>query len=235
MPARNAIKIYVENGFYHVYNRGVNKSEIFLDAQDYAVFLSYLKQYLTLKDEKLNAQLLNDSSLSSTERNRIVKLLAICNYSQEITLLAYCLMPNHFHLLIQQKSTNSVSRFMSSLSLRYAAYFNRKYKRTGHLFQGVYKAVLLTDEGHYLHISRYIHKQALADSINNQDFPSSYPEYLGLRKTEWVHPEEILSFFSNSNPKLSYYDFLTEYNPIYDSADTERDNQIALYMNKNQE
>jgi putative transposase len=223
MPARNAVKCYVENGYYHIYNRGVNKSEIFLDWQDYAVFLSYLKQYLTTKNDKLTLQRLDDPEISAVERQKLSKLVALQNYSNDLTLLAYCLMPNHFHFFIQQKSLSSMNRFMSSLSLRYAMYFNRKYKRTGPLFQGVYKAVLLTDEAHYLHISRYIHKQALTYSTDGQDLPSSYPEYLGLRSTEWVHPEEILTFFSNSNPKLTYHAFVTEYNPVYDITTPELD------------
>jgi putative transposase len=224
MPARNAIKFYVENGYYHIYNRGVNKGELFGDSQDYVVFLNYIKQYLTAKDVNLTSQRLNDPQVSSVERQRISRLLVLQNFSQDITLLAYCLMPNHFHFFIQQKSPNAINRFMSALSLRYAMYFNRKYKRTGPLFQGVYKAILLTDEAHYLHISRYIHKQALANSSDQLDFPSSYPEYLGLRETGWVHPEEILQFFSKSNPKLSYGAFVTEYNPIYDLPEPEIDN-----------
>jgi putative transposase len=223
MPARNAIKCYVENGYYHIYNRGVNRGEIFSDSKDFAVFLNYIRQYLTPKDEKLTLQLLNNPEVSSAERRQISRSLALQNFSQDITLLAYCLMPNHFHFFLKQKSLIAMNLFMKSLTLRYAMYFNRRYKRSGPLFQGVYKAILMTDEAHYLHISRYIHKQAMADSVSGLDFPSSYPEYLGLRKTEWVHPEEILTFFSNSNPKLSYPTFVTEYNPIYDTGDAEID------------
>ena len=93
-------------------------------------------------------------------------------------------------------------------------YFNKKYKRVGSLYQGVYKAVLVDNEQQFLHLSRYIHKQALASqgqalrSYGEQ--PSSYPEYLGLRKTEWVHPEEILSYFSKVNPSLSYEEFVKQ-------------------------
>ena len=223
MPARNAIKCYVENGYYHIYNRGVNKSEIFMDSQDFAVFLKYVKQYLMPKNERLTLQLLNNPEVSSVERRRMAGGLALQNFSQGITLLAYCLMPNHFHFFLKQKSLKAMNLFMKSLTLRYAMYFNRRHKRSGPLFQGVYKAILLTDEAHYLHLSRYIHKQALADSVSDLDLPSSYPEYLGLRKSEWVHPEEILTFFSNSNPKLSYQAFVTEYNPVYGIGEAEID------------
>jgi putative transposase len=223
MPARNAIKYYVENGYYHVYNRGVNKNEIFSDSRDFAVFLKYVKQYLTPKDERLTQQLLNNTYVSSAERRRIAGGLALQNFSQDIILLAYCLMPNHFHFFLKQKCLNAMNLFMKSLTLRYAMYFNRQHQRSGPLFQGVYKAILLTDKAHYLHLSRYIHKQALADPASNLDFPSSYREYLGLRKSEWVHPEEILTFFPNSNPTLSYQAFVTEYNPIYDIGGAEID------------
>jgi putative transposase len=143
MPARNAIKYYVENGYYHVYNRGVNKNEIFSDSRDFAVFLKYVKQYLTPKDERLTQQLLNNTYVSSAERRRIAGGLALQNFSQDIILLAYCLMPNHFHFFLKQKCLNAMNLFMKSLTLRYAMYFNRQHQRSGPLFQGVYKAICI--------------------------------------------------------------------------------------------
>lgn len=204
MPGRNAIKQYIENGYYHIYNRGVEKRRIFQDKQDYPVFLNYLKEYLTPKDEKNLRLKLSDPDISSAERSKILRLLRMNNFTGEITLLAYCLMPNHFHLFIKQKSQNSIDKFMRSLCTRYTMYFNRKYKRVGTLFQSVYKAVLLESEEQFLHLSRYIHKQALVNQ------PCSYPEYLGLRRTEWIKPDEILSYFSVKNPALSYETFVKE-------------------------
>jgi putative transposase len=222
MPAKNAIKIYVENGYYHIFNRGVEKRNIFLDNRDYAVFIDYLKEYLSPKDEKNLFKLANDPQTSSKEKARISRSMCLKNYYSEITLLAYCLMPNHFHLFVKQNSDNSINRLMSSLGTRYTVYFNRSHDRVGSLFQGVYKAVLMTEESQYLHITRYIHKQALfSDSEGERDFPSSYPDYLGLRKTDWVHPEEILSLFSKTNPTFSYKTFVSEYNPLFDVAKQE--------------
>ena len=206
MPAKNSRKTYVENGYYHIYNRGVEKRLIFLDQQDYAVFLSYLKEYLLPKNEKELYERLADPNISSKEKDKSLKLLHLNNFSQEITLLAYCLMPNHFHFFLKQKSTGAIDSFMNSLATRYTMYFNRKYKRVGHLYQGVYKAVLVTSERQFIHLSRYIHKQAL--DLKNQ--PCSYPEYLGERKTQWIHPEDILSYFSKENPALSYTNFVIE-------------------------
>ena len=213
MPAKNSTKTYIENGYYHLYNRGVEKRTIFLDQQDYGVFLSYLKEYLLPKKEKELHERLADPNISSKEKDKILKLLRINNFSQEITLLAYCLMPNHFHFFVKQKSLNSIDRFIQSLCTRYVLYFNKKYKRVGSLFQGVYKAVLVEKEEQFLYLSKYIHKQALASQGETlqgweEKQPCSYSEYLGRRKTEWIHPEETLAYFSENNPSLSYQSFV---------------------------
>lgn len=215
MPSKNSIKQYADKGYYHIYNRGVEKRIIFQKTQDYLVFLSYLKNYLLPKDEEeLKNKLLNPDT-SYAERDKIIKLLRLNNFADEINLLAYCLMPNHFHLLIYQNTRSSMDKFMNSLCTRYSMYFNRKYKRVGPLYQDVYKAVLVTREEQFLHLTRYIHKQALAlqgDALQHEltEQPSSYLDYIGNRKTEWVKTEEILSYFSKSNPKISYKAFVEE-------------------------
>lgn len=222
MAARNSRKTYIEQGYYHIYNRGVEKREIFLDTQDYGIFLSYLKEYLSPKDEENLLSQLNNPSISSKEKDKILKLLRLNNFYNEIFLLAYCLMPNHFHLLIKQKSSLSIDKFMNSLALRYAIYFNRKYKRTGILFQDVYKAVSIETDEQLLHLSRYIHQNPLRKDYSISQYtlndflsqPSSYPDYLDQRKPNWVITEEIKSYFSKINPKLSYKSFVEETDDI---------------------
>jgi putative transposase len=224
MPAKNAQKIYIEDGYYHVYNRGVEKRDIFLNLQDYAVFIKYLTEYLSPRNEKARFDEINDPNLSWKERARMVRNMSLSNFNSEITLMAYCLMPNHFHLFLKQSKANALDRFMSSLGTRYTMYFNRTHNRVGKLYQGVYKAVLMTDESQFLHITRYIHRQALVKSSGNgEGFPSSYPDYVGLKKTEWVHPEEILGYFSKTDFKFSYESFVKEYNPLFDIADKNLD------------
>jgi len=212
MPAKNALKQYLENSYYHLYNRGVEKRQIFLDEQDYSVFLSYLKEYLIPRNKKDLLNKLSDKNTSYKERDKIIRVLNLNNFFEEISLLAYCLMPNHFHFLIKQKSATSIDQFMNSLGTRYTMFFNRKYKRIGHLYQAQYKAVLIYTDEQLLYLSRYLHNQASASQGNAlrgwQEQPSSYPEYLGKRKTEWIKPEEILSYFSKTNPKLSYENFV---------------------------
>lgn len=210
MPSRNRLKQYLENSYYHIYNRGVEKRLIFLDKQDYAVFISYLRDYLLPKNEQELLKKLSDPNTFYKDKDKILKLLHLKNYSDQITLLAYCLMPNHFHLFVKQIDAKSIDNFMSSLAIRYTMYFNQKYKRVGKLCQDIYKAVLINTEEQFLYLSAYIHSQALASQGTAlQGYqPSSYPEYLGQRQTLWVHPEEILSFFSKNNPNLSYRSFV---------------------------
>jgi putative transposase len=223
MPTKNSIKTYVEDGYYHLYNRGVEKRSIFLDEQDYGVFLDYLEEYLSPKNEKGLSKALTRPNISARERQLVLRALQLQNYSSDILLLAFCLKPNHFHFFVKQRTEYAIDRFMSSLGSRYTTYFNRKYKRIGALYQGVYKAVLIDDEAQYLHISRYIHKQALPPFVPNSqdDRISSYPEYLGKRKTQWVHPEEILSFFSKSDPLFTYKRFVAEYDPLENIEESE--------------
>jgi putative transposase len=212
MPAKNTMKIYIENGYYHIYNRGVEKRVIFQDRQDYGVFLSYLKDYLSPKDEQVLRNELLNLQMPPLERDRVWQKIRMNNFYTEITLLSYCLMPNHFHLFLKQKSKDAINKFMNSLCTRYTMYFNRKYDRVGALYQDTYKAVLVTSDEQFLQLSRYIHKQALSlqGETLQESQPSSYPEYLGLRRTSWVHPEEVLSFFSDTNPTLSYKSFVID-------------------------
>lgn len=219
VPAKNSLKEYIENGYYHIYNRGVEKRTIFKNQQDYSVFLSYLKEYLLPKDQENLLKSLSDPNISFKEKDKILKLLRLNNFSNEIILLSYVLMPNHFHFLIKQANALAIDQFMNSLATRYTMYFNQKNKRVGPLYQGVYKAVEVITDEQLIYLTAYIHKQAIMSfsSLQGEAFlqnlyknPSSLPEYLGLRKTVWINTEEILSFFTKINPKKSYESFIKQ-------------------------
>lgn len=212
MTRKNTFKVDVEEGYYHVYNRGVEKRTIFQNEQDYKVFLKYLKEYLTPPPEK--KILKRDFTVKDTVFKGIPRQPK--NYYKEIELSAYCLMPNHIHLLIKQKSKGSMKEFLHSLLLRYSMYFNKKYDRVGPLFQGRYKAVLITKDPYLLHLSRYIHLNPLDYTGNLVNAYSSYANYLGLRKTSWLKSNMILSFFDQATlvelKKVnSYQDFVEKY------------------------
>lgn len=213
MASKNSTKIYIPNSYYHIYNRGVEKRVIFQDEQDYSVFLSYLKTYLSPKDEESLHVILNSDKSSPKEKDQSLKLLKLKNYSSDLELLCYALLPNHFHLLVKQQAI-VIDSFTNSLGTRYAMYFNRKYKRRGVLFQDVYKAVLIESEEQLLHLSRYIHlnpTKALklpASRWKESVFPSSISEYLENRNTDWIKKDYILNYFSKNNPQHSYSNFL---------------------------
>lgn len=213
MPSRNSSKKYLENSYYHIYNRGVEKRTIFLDSQDYSVFLSYLKSYLSPPDPGL-AKKLADKSVPWQEKDQARRSLQLNNFHNDILMIAFALMPNHFHFLIKQKNAGAMDKFMNSLGTRYTMYFNKKYQRVGPLYQGVYKAALITNNAQLLQLSRYIHKQVL-DSFHlaGQDKLFSLPEYLGERQTPWVNPSDILQFFSKIYPAFSYRSFVGQKDP----------------------
>ncbi len=210
MPAKNSIKQFVANSYYHLYNRGVEKRIICIDEQDYAVLLSYLQTYLLPRDDQALQKIILSDTRSYHEKNQAARLLNMNNFSSSVELVAFCLMPNHFHFLVKQKNENDIDRFMNSLFTRYSMYFNRRYKRVGPLFQGLYKAVIMANDEQLLHLTRYIHRNPLQKGSALRGYVySSYPVYLELQKTEWVHPESILSFFRKSN-KTSYESFVED-------------------------
>lgn len=205
MPARYSLKEFYPETFYHVYNRGVEKRDIILDDQDAGVLLSYIKTYLLPKDEeKLRLLIVNPETHWKTKEESL-RLLRLNNFSDKIQLIAFCIMKNHFHMILWQQSEDSIDQFMNSLWTRYTMYFNKKYKRVGPLFQGVYKAVQVSTDEQLLHLSRYIHLNPIAkrhfrnpaskgDALRGY-FLSSYLDFIGARKTEWVHAEKILSYW----------------------------------------
>lgn len=215
MPSKNSIKSYVADGYYHIYNRGVNKRTIFKSELDYSTFLSYLKVYLLPKDKEKLFSIIANTNSSPKEKERATQLLLLNNFHNRIELLAYCLMPNHFHFLIHQKEEKDLESFMRSLMTKYTKYFNHQYSRLGPLFQGNYKAVLVATDPQLLHLTRYIHLNPFKIS-NNQNTheslllqPSSYPVYLGEVKQEWVKPKFILQNFSNTGLN-SYQSFVED-------------------------
>lgn len=196
MPSKNTIKNYLENGCYHVYNRGVENRRIFEEAEDYKKFLYYLKIYLTPVD------------LLRKENPLLRANLVSGNLSEQIDLLAFCLMPNHFHLLIKQKTKDGVTKLMRQLATAYSMYFNKKYERIGPLFQGIFKACRIPNSEYLLHLSKYIHQNPQERGVSLSDFPwSSYGAYIKQNSDPWVKPEEILQYFKKENPNSNYENF----------------------------
>ncbi|MBI1871801.1 transposase, partial [Candidatus Collierbacteria bacterium] len=119
---------------------------------------------------------------------------------------------NHFHLLIKQYLSTSITDFMRSLLTRYSMYFNRKYKRVGSLFQSNYKAVNVDSEEQLVYLSRYIHRNPVTSGSNLEVLDnylfSSLMNYLGKVRQAWVKHEYISDLFSKTNQNLTYRAFI---------------------------
>ncbi len=209
MPAKNTIKQYIENACYHIYNRGVDKREIFLNGQDCRVFLYYLKFYLSSPET-----LTDDTFLTPKMLYKIQNL----NLSKEVDLLSFALMPNHFHIQVRQYTKYGIEKLTRRILTAYAQYFNRQYKRIGTLFESTYKGVLLQTEEQFLYLSSYIHRNPMRLRSPKFDFIqfSSYLYYLGNKQADWVKPKEILSYFRssrniNKSDILSYQSFVESF------------------------
>lgn len=202
MPTKNTIKKYIENGYYHLYSRGVDKREIFMDEQDCIVFLYYLKIYLSSPD-----QLRKDPNFLTPKM--LYKIYNL-NLHEEVDLLSFALMPNHFHLQIKQKSSNGIESLTRRMLTGYVKYFNRRHSRVGALFESAYKAVNVTTDEQNLYLSAYIHKNPMKlvnPKFNFTQF-SSYPYYLKQKNADWVKTDEIATHFNSNNKNLSYQEFV---------------------------
>ncbi len=225
MPAKHTVKTYIENGIYHVYNRGVEKRNIFLTSQDYHVFLQYLKEALSdPKSIPINKTIFTLKGGTFKGIRKQPK-----NFYNKISLFAFCLMPNHFHLLLQQTGERDIKQFMQSLITRYSMYFNKNHNRVGGLFQNHYKASLVMEEPYLLHLSRYIHLNPIINSKDLTRAYSSYADYLGNRHTQWIYVDFILSFFQKN--KLHYLKRINTYKEFvesYKDNDEERLGSLTL-------
>src|SRR3989344_349622 len=170
MPSRNIVKTYIPDSYYHIYCRGVNKDMVFNQPRDYAVFLNLLKRYLSKKPVK------------DKQGREYMHLYG------ELELLSYCLMPNHFHLLIYQTSSTAMRQLMHSILTSYSGYFNKINGRRGPLFESCYKASLISNDSYLEHISRYIH----LNPKNWKDYKySSLPYYIDKNRAEWLRHKRI--------------------------------------------
>ncbi len=186
---------FANNHFYHVFNRGVEKRNIFLTDRDHERFLQTLYYY----------QFSGPKPKFSTYKR--FKLQDFDKNSKIVDILCYCLIPNHFHLLLRQLRDGGIQEFIRKASNSYTKYFNTKNKRVGPLFQGNFKAVTIESEEQLVHVSRYIHLNPYVSKlVENLDFfkYSSYPDFIGLRNNTLCNKDIILNFFKSRKDYKSF-------------------------------
>jgi putative transposase len=197
MPYRTVL--FENDSFYHIFNRGVEKRKIFLEEKDYDRFLQilYYYQFSGPKPKFSNRKRFKSKDYSSNPKI--------------VEIVCYCLMPNHFHLLLKQLKDNGIQEFLAKISNSYTKYFNTKNDRVGPLFQGSFKAVEIESDVQLLHVSRYIHLNPyVADLVKdlNVYLYSSYPDFIDLAKGQICNKDLILNYFKIPN---EYKEFVVDH------------------------
>jgi len=184
MPhARKDLLIWQQGMYYHIYNRGVNKSKLFREPTNYLYVIEKLQKYSPVN---------------------------------LVSVIAYCLMPNHYHLLLRQDGERPAGNVPQSIFNSYSKAYNLKYRHSGTLFEGRFRAKPIQTTSHLLHLCRYIHGNPVKDGIvaDPADWPwSSYHEWIGKRESLLVDREFINTQFVN---ELEYKDFLFQYLKSYE-------------------
>ena len=153
----------------HIYNRGNNKEKIFFDKQDYKSFLFRLGLALGFDEKELNKE-----KLLSLPYSR-VRIADVCK--NDFKLHAFCLMPNHFHLLIEQMGNTPISKIVSRVCTSYARYVNTKYEKVGHVFQDTFKANRIENDSQLMWTSAYIHMNPVKDNLVTSPDKYSWSSY----------------------------------------------------------
>ena len=185
-------KDFASDNIFHIYNRGNNKEKIFFDEQDYKAFLFRLGLCLGFTEEEINKEKLIAMPYS---RIRITD-----TDKKDFKLHVFCLMPNHFHLLIEQIGDIPISKLISKLCTSYAKYINKKYKRVGHVFQDQFKAVLIKDNPQLMWTLTYIHMNPVKDYLvkHPEEYKwSSYNDFAFNRNLVIVNKELLTKTFGD--------------------------------------
>ena len=212
MNSPSRYKTYIENGTYHIYNRGVAKMKFFNSEKDYKVYLRYLKFYLLPKNVLIK-ELLASKAGHQYKMRELSRVTRLSNFSESVTLHAFCLMPNHIHLVVKQRRTRDISYFIRSLHTRYAKYFNAKYERIGPLFQDRFSAKYIPSDKDLVRLSRYVHRNPVNITQGITKYPwGSLKYYKNRRNPSWLDISRITKAFKASAYTRSYSSYISYVN-----------------------
>src|SRR3989344_7750446 len=194
MPGRK--NPLVTDCFYHVFNRGVARGETFISDYEFRRAISTLNYYCHGEVPFCLSRLYR---FDPDRQSDILKNLEAMPKLAEV--LCFCLMPNHFHLLLKQNVDGGISKYLSNFQNSYTRFFNTVHKRDGPLFLSRFKAVEIETEEQLLHVSRYIHLNPYVGSVvqslgNLRGYPwSSLVEYVEGDEENFVNTRLIFSSF----------------------------------------
>lgn len=180
--------------YYHIFNRGVNKQLIFHETTDWARFLFLILHFqspVIFQNIGRPTKEFVKHSVFNINSDEIIK-------KRYVELTAFCLMPNHFHLIVKEVKEGGISQYMQRVLNSYTKYFNTKYKKSGHLFQGPYKAVHVENNEQLLYLSAYIHRN-----------PREFTNWSGKEeKYQWSSYQDLVK--QNRFEKLINSDIITD-------------------------
>ena len=214
---------FITGEYYHIYNRGIDKRIIFKSKKDYERFIMLL--YLANSDDSFRLD-----NILNKQYKTFSEVLVLDKDEPLVSIGAWCLMTNHFHLLIRQEVDGGVTKFMRKLGVGYSMFFNIKYQRKGALFGGLFKSKLIgVDDNYMRQLFGYIHinpleiefpewKDKIKKSSINMNMKkflesyqySSYLDYVGEDRVEKniINPKNFPDYFQNSQ---SFQDFIENY------------------------
>jgi putative transposase len=195
----------IQGEYYHTFNRGNNKQPIFNNEKDQIRLLFlilYLQSPLTFYNISRQTNYFVKHRVFNTSTKKIVE-------NRYIELVAFTLMPNHFHLILHELKEGGISQYMQRVLNAYTKYFNTKYNISGHLFQGPFQTIRIKDDDQLLYLSAYIHRniREIKDWTDKEHlFPwSSYQDYIGINRWKELLKKDIISEqFPNSKKYKSF-------------------------------
>ena len=212
---------FVNGEHYHIFNRGVDKREIFSDTKDYERLLLSMN----LLNDKYDGLMIEWRDFKkSNPKSSLADFLKLGfrRKTKLVEIIAYCLNPNHFHFILKQISDKGIEKFMHKIGISHTKHYNDKYKRNGSLFQGTYKAIMIDSNEYLLYLSAYVNTNNFIHGYNdNNNWKySSLLEYLGKRDDGLVSKNVISDQFSKTEDYNAYLKSNAEY--IRDKKELQR-------------
>ncbi|MCK5122840.1 MAG: transposase [Candidatus Pacebacteria bacterium] len=214
---------FANDEYYHIYNRGVDKREVFCEERDYLRFLIDFRLFnntskkekrdFILKNKLSNSELGSGYPEPSSELDNLLSkelLSFLKSLPKLVEIICYCLNPNHYHFILKQLMDNGISKFMHKLDLGFTHYFNIKYDRSGSLFQGPFKAKHIDTNEYLLWLSGYVNGNAEIHKIAKAENYKwcSYQDYLGIRNGTLCDKKIILSQFKDIGEYKKYVEMV---------------------------
>ncbi|MBU3926079.1 transposase [Patescibacteria group bacterium] len=204
-------KIKITPGeYYHIYNRGNNKQDIFLDNRDRIRFLFlilFLQSLASFPQIGRSVSFYVKHSVFDNMNKKIEKI----KKKRRVKLINFSLMPNHFHLIIHELKGDGISQYMQRILNAYTKYFNVKYGKSGHLFQGPFQIVHIKNNEQLLHLSAYIHRNPREiNEWKNKEHLYPWSSFQDIaKKNRWgdlLIPNILIKQFSNPKEYRRFVD-----------------------------